>query len=57
MKNEKLYISVILCFLGIILTTIMTGISNIVGIIFIAIGGIYFILGIREMKKYKESKK
>ena len=56
MKNKKLYTSVILVTLGIALINTMKDASSAIGVVFIAIGGLFFILGMREMKREKENK-
>ncbi len=54
-KNRKLYLSFILTSHGIIFTVIMKGvIFNTVGIALFILGGIYFILGMRDMKEQKK---
>ncbi|MEE8341787.1 MAG: hypothetical protein V3R52_06795 [Candidatus Neomarinimicrobiota bacterium] len=50
-KNKKLYLSILLISHGIIFTVIMKGvIFNSVGIALFVLGGIYFILGMRDKK-------
>ncbi len=50
-KNRKLYLSILLISHGIIFTVIMKGvIFNSVGIALFVLGGIYFILGMRDKK-------
>jgi len=51
-KNRKLYISVLMLFHGVVFTVIMNGtFFTIAGIILFIIGGIYFVLGIRDKKE------
>ena len=53
-KNRKLWYGVILAAFG---TIMIANLSNPIGVVFVAIGGLYFIYGMRDMKKKKEGKK
>ena len=53
-KNRKLYYGAILAAFG---TIMIANLSNPVGVVFVAIGGLYFIYGMRDFKKNKDDKK
>lgn len=49
--KQYMYLSAILIALGITFTTIMKDTVGTIGIVFIAIGGLLFIIGMRKKKK------
>lgn len=53
-NNRKLYYGVILAAFG---TIMIANLSNSIGVIFVAIGGLYFIYGMRDLKKDRDGKK
>ena len=62
MKNKKkdskntIYFGIIIIALGIVVTSAMEGIPRPLGLVFIGIGGIFFILGMKKKKEEDRTK-
>ncbi|MBD3383922.1 hypothetical protein GF407_03250 [candidate division KSB1 bacterium] len=54
-SKKKIYMGIIIIALGIVMTSAMQGIPRPLGLVFIGIGGIFFILGMRQKKKDENS--
>ena len=53
-KNRKVLYGAVLTAFGVIMTTTL---DNAIGMVFIGAGAIYFIFGMQDMKKEKDTKK
>jgi Sec-independent protein secretion pathway component TatC len=55
--RRYLYISANIIAIGITLTTLLKDTVGSIGVVFIAIGGLFFIIGMRKKQKEDEQKK
>lgn len=54
--RRAIFLSIILIFLGVIFNTIIKENTSAIGIVFIAVGGLFFIIGMANKKKADEKK-
>ena len=53
--RRALFLGMILTALGIVLTTTMGEATGALGVVFIAVGGLFFIIGMQQKKKADEA--